>query len=75
MEADAEAGGAVEQKLVQDGAADASTGTAGEHGFGGGVAVGIVWVWWCGVADEADAAEESVVGVVKIVVIVEAEGG
>jgi hypothetical protein len=52
MEADAEAGGAVEEDLVEDSAADASSGTLGERGLGGDGRFLI--------ADETDAAQEMV---------------
>jgi hypothetical protein len=50
MEADAEAVGAVKQDLVENGAAEASSGTSGKRGLGGeGIGTGLI-------ADETDAA-------------------
>ena len=46
VEADAEAGGAVEEDLVKNGAANAASGRVGETGLGGS-----------GITDETDAAE------------------
>jgi hypothetical protein len=69
MEADAEAGGAVEQDLVEDGAADASSGILGEPGLGGEViGRGLI-------ADETDAAQAMVFGFAQdLIEIGEADG-
>ena len=46
VEADAEAGGAIEQELVKQGAADAASGGSGECGFGGGDVARRICCWW-----------------------------
>jgi hypothetical protein len=69
MEADAEAGGAVEQELVENGAADAASGAGREGSLGGG---GV-----CGrhlVVEESNAAEGSGFDLAEVFVEVEAEG-
>src|SRR5882757_8215954 len=52
MEANAEAGGAVEENLMEDGTTDAASGRLGEGGFGGEGVTGRR------VAEETDSAQE-----------------
>jgi hypothetical protein len=70
MEADAETGGAVEEDLVEDGAADASSGSLGEHGLGGdGIGRFLI-------AEETDAAQWMVFGFAEdLIEIGDADGG
>ncbi len=71
VEADAEAGGAVEEYLMEDGAADAASGSLRKGGFRGGGGV----IGGGGFADEADAAQEMVFGFAQnLVEISEADG-
>jgi len=70
VEADSEAGGAVEQEPVEDSAADTASGACGEGGFGGGGMGGGRLV-----VEEADAAEWSGFDVAEVLIEIEAEGG
>jgi len=70
VEADSEASGAVEQKLVEDGATDATPGAFGKGGFGGRVVRGR-----CLVAEEANAAEGGGFDLAEVLIEIEAEGG
>ncbi len=64
VEADAEAEGAIEKELMEDGAANASAESCGKAGFGGGLLV-----------EEADATEGVGFDTAKIVIEIEAEVG
>jgi hypothetical protein len=70
VEANTEAGGAVEQKRMQQGAADSATGVCGEGGLDGDVVVG-----GGGVADESYAAQEDTFDWVEVTPQIEAESG
>jgi hypothetical protein len=69
VEANSEAGSAVEQKLVQRGAADPASGFSGKGGLDGGVVVRRG-----GVSQEANAAQERTFGLIEVMLEIEAEG-
>jgi hypothetical protein len=70
VEADAETGGAVEEDLMEDGAADAASGSLREGGLRGDGVTGRR------VAEEADAAQDMVFGLAQgSIEVGEADGG